>query len=449
MTLTERFAEWNAGLEQAPAEVRRAAKWHILDAIGVGLAAARLGVVDFAVAEAMSYGAPEESGVIGYSTRHPAPMAALANGALIHGLDFDDTHAAAILHGSAAVLPPVLAVSEVVDADLDAAADAFVVGLETAIRISAAAPRKFHLRGFHATSVVGIFGAALAAARLLGLETSAAVNAMGLAGSQASGCLEFLYTGASTKPFHPGWAGLAAVMAARLAARGAAGPATVLEGERGLYRAYADASVDPDRVTASLGGEWETTRMTVKPYPVCQYSHATLDALALFPADLQPGGIARIDISMPEASLTVVAEPREGRLRPRSASEAKFSVQWNAAALLIDGCLSVDHFREEQLAREDIRDLAARVHVHRRPFDGPPAEAPAEVTITMHGGAALTRSLTRSSADPERPQDDGALLDKFASNAADRIEDPARFAKLVLEDGGLPVRELMASTGGR
>ena len=93
--------------------------------------------------------------------------------------------------------------------------------------------------------------------------------------------------------------------------------------------------------------------MTIKPYPVCQYSHATLDALALFPADLQPGGIARIDIGMPEASLTVVAEPREGRLRPRSASEAKFSVQWNAAALLIDGCLSVDHFREEQLARED------------------------------------------------------------------------------------------------
>ena len=234
MTLTEGFVEWGSELERVPPDVRRVAKWHVLDALGNGLAAARLGVVDFSVAEAMSYMSPAESAVVGYRTRHPAPMVALANGALTHGLDFDDTRADAILHGSAAVLPAVLAVSETVDADLDAAVDAFVIGVEMAIRVAAAATRKFHARGFHATSVVGIFGAVLAASRLMGLDAAATVNALGIAGSQASGPLEFLYTGSLTKPLHPGWAGLAAVMATRLAARGATGPATILRAD-GAY----------------------------------------------------------------------------------------------------------------------------------------------------------------------------------------------------------------------
>ena len=449
MTLSERFVDWSIGLHSVPPEVRRAAKWHVLDAIGTGLAAARLGVVDFAVAEAMRYGTPAESSILGYETRHPAPMAALANGTLIHGLDFDDTHAAAILHGSAAVLPATLAISETVDADLDTAVDAFVVGLEMAIRVAAAATRKFHARGFHATSVVGIFGAALAASRLLGLDAAVTVNALGIAGSQASGSLEFLYTGSLTKPLHPGWAGSAAVMAARMAARGATGPATILEGGWGLYRSYADTTVEPDEVTATLGKEWETTRMTVKPYPVCQYSHATLDTLALLPDDLDPSRIARIDIGLPQDSLAVVAEPREARLRPRTTHEAKFSVQWNVATLLIDGHLSIDHFRDEQLAREDVRDLAATVFVHRRPFDGPLAEAPGDVRITLQGGETITRNVSCSSASPDRPRDEGALLDKFASNAAVWVEDAEGVAKLVIEDGGLSVRELMSMTGRR
>lgn len=449
MTLTERFVEWSAGMEAAPPGVRRVAKWHLLDALGVGLAAARLGVVDFAVEEALSYPAPEEAGILGYPTRHPAPMAALANGALIHGLDFDDTHAAAILHGSAAVLPAALAVSEVVDADLDTAVDAFVVGLETATRVGAAATRKFHVRGFHATSVVGIFGGTLAACRLLGLDAPTTTDALGVAGSQASGLLEFLYTASLTKPLHPGWAGLAAVMAARLAARGATGPATVLEGGWGVYRAYADTAVDTEPVTAGLGEHWEATRMTVKPYPVCQYSHATLDAVQLLPGYLAPDRIERIDVGLPKDSLDVVAEPREARLRPRTTHEAKFSVQWNVATLVLDGYVGVDHFTHEQLARTDVAELAAKVSVHRRPFDGALAEAPGHVRVTMRGGGTLLRTVTSSSATPGRPVDEPAVLDKFLSNVAGWIEDPEAVAKLVIEDGGLPVRELMAMAGRR
>ena len=445
-TLTERFADWSARLEAVPDDVRRIARWHVLDALGTGLAAARLGAVDFAVAEAMSYGTPAEASILGYGTHHPAPMAALANGTLIHALDFDDTHAAAILHGSAAVLPSVLAVSEVVDASLDTAVDAYAVGVEMAVRVGAAATRKFHNRGFHATSVVGIFGATLAASRLLGLDAAQAVNALGIAGSQAAGSLEFLSTASLTKPLHPGWAGLSAVMAARMAARGATGPSSILEGGWGVYRAYARTTVDAAAVTDGLGESWEATRMTTKPYPVCQYSHATLDTLALLPGDLDTDRISRIDIGMPRDSLVVVAEPRESRLRPRTTHEAKFSVQWNVATMLLDGYLSVDHFTEEQLGREDVRRLTAKVFVHRRPFEGSLAEAPGDVRVTLDDGDTLHRTVTSSSATPGRPVDEPAAAEKFLSNVAGSVEDAEGLAKLVIEDGGLPVRELMSMT---
>ncbi|MDE0168567.1 MAG: MmgE/PrpD family protein [bacterium] len=445
-TLTQRFAEWSSRLGAVPDDVRGAARWHVLDALGTGLAAARLGAVDFAVEEAMGYGTPPEASILGYRTRHPAPMAALANGTLIHALDFDDTHAAAILHGSAAVLPSVLAVSEVVDATLDTAVDAYVVGVEMAVRVGAAATRKFHNRGFHATSVVGIFGATLAASRLLRLDPSATVNALGIAGSQAAGSLEFLSTASLTKPLHPGWAGLSAVMAARMAARGATGPSSILEGKWGVYRAYADTTVDAGGVTTGLGESWEATQMTTKPYPVCQYSHATLDTLGLLPDDLDTGRIGRIDIGLPRDSLVVVAEPRESRLRPRTTHEAKFSVQWNVATMLLDGYLGVDHFTEEQLGRKDVRRLAAKVFVHRRAFDGSLAEAPGDVTITLDDGTTISRTVTSGSATPGRPVDEGALLDKFLSNVAGSVENPEGIAKLVIEDGALPVAELMSMT---
>ena len=175
-------------------------------------------------------------------------------------------------------------------------------------------------------------------------------------------------------------------------------------------------------MTATLGKEWEIVRMTVKPYPVCQYSHTTLDT---------------------------VAEPREARLRPRTAHEAKFSVQWNIVTSLIDGYLSVDHFCEEELNREDVRDLAATVHVHRRPFDGPLAEAPGDVRVTLHGGKTLTPRVSSSSTSPDRPRDEGAVFDKFASNVGSWVEDSEGIANLVTEDGRLPVTDLMAMTGRR
>src|SRR5699024_8903244 len=136
----------------------------------------------------------------------------------------------------------------------------------------------FHARGLHATAACGVIAAALTAARLRGLGEDETVNALGIAGSQAGGLLEFLNTGASTKQLHPGFAARAGVLAATLAAHGATGPDSVIEGEYGLYGALLGRRVEPAAVLDGLGDRWELASITVKPYPACQLMHAQLDA---------------------------------------------------------------------------------------------------------------------------------------------------------------------------
>lgn len=433
MTLARTFAEWALSLRDLPDEVRHSARRHIVDGVGNALAARRMGVVDHVVEEALSHTAPAVSSVFGSKAKVPAAMAALANGALIHGLDFDDTHAGALVHGTAAVLPAALAAGQEHGSRFDDVITAFVAGLEMTLRVGGLVPHGFHAKGFHATSVVGVFGATLAAARLAGLDVETTVDALGIAGSQAAGSLQFLDTGSSTKQLHPGLAGMKAITSVRLAARGATGPDSIFEGRYGLFRSYLGTEVDPDAALVDLGGDtWEATRMTMKPYPVCQLSHATLDAarplIGRFPAE----AVVAIEVRLPPESIPVVAEPAGQKVRPRSSYEAKFSVQWNVATLLTDHGVTVGHFTPDQLEREEIAALAARVKVEAAPFDGVPADAPGEVTVRLTDGTVLHETVATSSGSPARPMTDAEVIGKFKLNAGDSIASPENVAAAVL-----------------
>lgn len=140
-----------------------------------------------------------------------------------------------------------------------------------------AAPGSFHERGFHPTSVCGVFGATLAAGLLWGLTESQLVGAMGIAGSMASGLFEYLADGSQTKPLHAGWAAHAGIMATQLAQHGARGPASVLEGRFGLYKAYLNRdSAELERQLDDLGERWETPKIAYKAFPACHYIHGCL-----------------------------------------------------------------------------------------------------------------------------------------------------------------------------
>ncbi|GAA4368152.1 MmgE/PrpD family protein [Nocardioides caricicola] len=428
MTVSSDLAAWALGLrrEDVPEEVAATARRHLLDGLGTAVAAARRGAAEPALTVAAGLGGPPESTLLGRGMRISAPAAALATGTLVHALDFDDTHAGGLVHATAVVLPAVLAVGEQVGADADEALVAAVVGFEAVCRIAGAAPHAFHGRGLHATMACGVFSSALVAARLMKLDQATTVDALGIAGSSAGGLLEFLATGSSTKQLHPGLASQAGIIAARLAAAGANGPDSVIEGDRGLYAALADGHADAGLVTADLGVRWETTRITLKPYPACQLMHAALDAgRQVLPLD--PAAVEAIAVEVHPDSAAIVCTP--DKVDPRTAYDAKFSLPWSLAALLTDGEVTVATYEPESLGRADVRALATRVQVTEVPDARVAADAPSRVTVSLADGRTLTGHVDRSA---------GAALDAKLAGNVGSAEDAAELTAAV-EAFDLPV----------
>jgi 2-methylcitrate dehydratase PrpD len=419
--------DWAYGLdlEDVPAEAVRAAKRQILDAIGCAVATARTDSAPYALGLASE---PGPATILGYGRRAPVEGAAFANGVLMHALDFDDTHAGALIHPSAAMLPALLAVADTEKLDGRRFMELAVVGYETGIRIGAAVPQGFHARGFHATPIAGVFASALAVALALGATPEEATAAMGIAGSMAAGSLEFLHTGSSTKQLHAGLANRAGIEAVALALAGASGPASILEGDFGLYSSYTGTDVAVDAICAGLGEKWECSQIITKPYPLCQLSHASLDALrGLLPLD--PDRIESIHVVVPSASIPIVLEPAERKVAPSTEYEAKFSLQWCMAALAIDGAVTVDTFAG--LDREDIQRLAALVSYSSDDRGMPAADHPGIVTVNTDRGERQS-SVERSMGGPTTPLSDDALVAKFAANCAEAVADPGSLADSIL-----------------
>lgn len=416
MTLAQELVEFAWDLPDLPAGVQHAVRRHLLDGLGNAVASARAGVVAPAVEVATALGGAGEAAVWATGGRVSAPAAALANGALVHGLDFDDTHAGALVHATAVLAPAAIAVGEQHAATGRELVAALAGAYESVLRLGAAVQHGFHARGFHATSVVGVFGAALAAARLSGLDRGQAVHALGIAGSQAAGSLEFLVDGVSTKQLHPGMAAMNGVLAARLAAAGATGPDTILEGEAGLFGLYAGASPDPADVTRTLGEEWELERITIKPYPVCQLSHAAMDAVASVRAQVDPDDVAEMVVALPHDSVPIVAEPAHRKARPQSTYDARFSLPFCLAVVLDRGGLGVDDLGPDQLDDPRLQALAATVTVVPSEPTGPAAAAEGRVTVRLHDGRTVVGHVPASRGGPDRPLTDDELVEKFVSN---------------------------------
>ncbi len=418
MTVAEELAAWAVRLrpEDVPDPVRRAVGRHLLDGVGNSVGSRLHRAVEPALIVGESLGGPAEAAPLGSRGRLSAPAAALVDGALVHGLDFDDTHAGGLIHATAVVLPTAFAVGQQVGASGADVATAAVVGYEIACRVAAAVPHGFHRRGVHATHAAGTLAAASVAARLMGLDVATTVDALGVAGSASGGLLEFLDTGSSTKQLHPGTASMSGVLAARLAAAGASGPGTVLEGRRGVWAALADGEPDVASVTKGLGDHWESTQITLKPYPACQLLHVTLDAVAaaLGGVRVDPDDIVEVVARVHPDSAAIVCEPAQNKTHPRSAYDAKFSLPWSVAALLVDGVVDVSTYAPESIARENVSALAQRVRSPLTTAEVVAADAPGAVEVRLNDGRVLAGAVPHSVGGPESPLDDSALDAKVA-----------------------------------
>jgi len=270
MGITRELAVFAAGLRYGdlPAAVAGRAKRLILDLAGIIVRArhdAESTPSLIAAVERLGLAAGSCS-VFGDARGYAPSAAALVNGALAHSLDFDDTHAEDSIHSSAPIVPAALAAAEMGDASGKELIAAVVAGYELQIRLSLALnPTAHYARGFHPTATCGVFGAAAAAGKLLGLDEGGIRSALGIALSQAAGSMELLAEGAWTKRSHVGQAAQNGLISATLAAEGFKGPEQAFEGRAGFLHAYAPAA-DPAKAAAGLGETWETLRLAVKAY---------------------------------------------------------------------------------------------------------------------------------------------------------------------------------------
>jgi 2-methylcitrate dehydratase PrpD len=331
---------------------------------------------------------------------------------------------------------------------------AIVAGYEVAARIGMAASKGFHAQGFHPTGVCGAFSAAATAAKLIGLSRAHIAHAFGIAGSQASGSLEFLADGAWTKRMHPGWAAHAGVVAAKLANKGYTGPRHTFEGRYGLYKLYAN-TVEPDLslATAGLGEDWEILNTDFKPYPCGHISHPYMDcALQLRnEVGVAPGDIHSIQLRVPTAAVPILCEPEAAKRRPESSYAARFSLPYAVAVMLVDGKGGIDAFAESEIRRPELLELCATttyVIDDTLPF---PQAFPGWVVITRKDGTRVDARMDHSRGSRENPMSQSELFGKFEPNALRAI--PARQAnelwetglKLELFDTIAPFSELLAA----
>jgi len=421
--LSLQIGRWAADvrLDDVPEHVRERALLHVLDCVGLAFASSGFEFAKRTLA-AVSENGPGEAAVIAHTTRLSARDAALLNGVLVHGLDYDDTHLPGVVHASASALPLALAVASQKHLTGSDLLLGYLIALEVSARIGTAANSGFHAQGFHPTGLVGAFGCATAAARLSGLNAAGIASAQGLVGSIAGGSMEFLATGASTKRMHPGWAAVCGMTAANFARHGFETPPAVYEGRFGLYATHTPLGHDVDlsRTVAGLGSTWELLKTGVKPYPACHFTHAFADAALLLAtnAQLRAEDVESVTCLVPPAVIPVVCEPADAKLRPRSDYDAKFSLRYIVAAVLERGRFSLAELEDEALHDPAILELAARVHYEPDPNSAFPTYFDGEVVIRTRDGRELRHREAMNRGSEERPLPAEDIEAKFYDNMA-------------------------------
>ena len=417
-----------------PADVMHLGKRSVIDGLGLALAGASSECGHIALQYLQSLGLSSANGstVIGTSAKIPARFAAFANGLAIHADDYDDTQLAVakdrvyglLTHPTAPALPPALALAE---RDRRSGADfllAYQVGVEVECKVAEAINPRHYQQGFHATATCGSIGAAAGAAKLLGLSREATRRAVSLGATQAGGLRENF--GTMTKPFHAGRAAENGVVAAEMAALGFTASPNGLEADRGFFRA-AGGGFDAAAIEGKLGKPWtfHAPGVSIKPHPSGSLTHPGMGAmLELIRAhDIKPGQVRRVKVgtnhNMPNALI---------HHRPKNELQAKFSMEFCMAILLLERRAGLEQFTDEVVNRPDVQAMIAKVD-----FDvHPEAEAAGFdkmttiIEVELADGRRLATRADFGKGSPANPMSDPELAEKFRECAAWARLDRAR-----------------------
>ncbi len=421
-----------------------AVKMNVFDTLACAAAGSSAAGVAEVRSLAVEWGGAPQATVLTFGDKLPAHHAAWVNGAMAHARDYDDTHDAAVLHAGVSVVPATLAAAELAGgasgADFIAAVAA---GLETICRIGVATRIGIIESGYMYTSLFGYFAATVAAGRVLGLDETQMVNALGIAYSQVSGNHQVTRDGALTKRMQPGFAAKAALVSVQLAQRNVRGAQATFEGLDGFLRVYLHDRCDREALREGLGQRYEFTQLSYKPYPCCRFNHTVIEAALALKAGkgIAAQKVRRVRVGVNNQAYEAVCTPVEVRKAPQSIVHAQFSIPYCVAAALIDGSVGLGHFSESAIRREDILALARKVDgyvdadIER---DWGRNISPALVQVEMEDGTMHTMRVDLPLGHPSRPMSiadfDAKAKDCFRASAL-LLRDDAQQRLRAMVDG--------------
>jgi 2-methylcitrate dehydratase PrpD len=417
IAVAEGLAARIAGVDAArlPAAVREKCQNLLVDVIGLCVTARNQDYVKAAI------GGWDDEGpctAIGHTRRMSSAGAAFVNGTAAHGEDFDDTFEGGPVHAGAVIVPAVLAACERHNPDGAAALAGVAVGVEVLCRLSVVIPKAVHKAGFHPTAVFGAMAAAAGVAVALKLPRNQIVNALGVAGSMASGIIEYLAEGTWTKRMHPGWAAQSGLRAALLARSGFVGPRTVFEGMHGLFNGFAHRTDgDYDALTGGFGERWVTETLAFKPYPCGTMAQPYIDcARRLHARGIKPDDITEMVCETAEGIVHRLWEPLTDKQRPPNGFAAKFSVPYAVAAALVHGNVGLGSFSDEAVHDPQVRAAAAKVRYQVDPDNPYPDNYTGHIHVKLRDGSVIEERQPHLRGGAHEPLTPADIEAKFVLN---------------------------------
>ncbi len=438
--LTARVAEFvvNTRFSEIPDGTSELGKKSILDGLGLALSGSKAETAGLIEQYVKSLGCGSTgAAVLGSATKLPARFAALVNGVAMHVDDFDDTQLAAakdrvyglLVHPTVCVLPAALATAEVGGKSGKDLLVAYQVGVEVECKIAEAISPRHYEDGFHSTGTCGVFGGTSACARLKGLDVAYTVRAFAIAASHAAGLRENF--GTMMKPFQAGHATESGVASVDLAALGWTGAEQILEAQRGFFHAYG-GGYDPSAIVDRLGKPWtfENPGVSIKPFPSGSLTHPGMtELLRLIRANsIRAGDVVQVEVgtnrNMPNTLI---------HHHPTTGLQAKFSMEFCMAILLLDGRADQTKFTDAVANRPDVQEMIRRVRFYTDP-DAEKAGYDKMTTIlkiTLKDGRTISGRADFGKGSPANPMSFDEVAEKFLGCAA-FAEWPASKAERVI-----------------
>ncbi len=418
--IAETFSAWASRLtpKDIPADVRAVAANVLLDLAGNCVSARKLDYIESVVS---GWDGNGDCTAFGHKRGFDAAGAAVINGTAAHGEDFDDTYEGSPVHAGSPTIPAILAACERFDRSGADALVGIVVAMELACRMTVVAPTAIHRAGFHPTAVIGTMGAAAGVSAALGMSANQMTHALGIAGSMASGIIEYLAEGTWTKRFHPGWSAHSGLQAALLARQGFTGPRTVFEGTHGFFFAFADPAFERDysHITAGLGTDWRLRRVAFKPYACGTMAQPYIDcAIALAKRGIRAEDIAEIHCETGEGIVHRLWEPLAEKHRPSTAYSAKFSIPYIIAVGFLDKAVGLAQFTEARVHDSAVLDLAGKINYVVDPDNEYPRNYTGHLRAVLTNGQEVELRQPYLRGGTREPLRHEEIAEKFRKNCA-------------------------------